>query len=186
MTHPKEAMRYLSNLLWCAADNEGLESDFAGTAAMALDRLAPMLTARADADAREAALQYLSDTGQLMDRIAAMEADKAAAGFVRATLAADAAEQELFVGTDNKLGGQLGGEFIVKALKAGDEVAIIRGAAGDPVHNLREGGAKEAMEKAGLKVVMNRCPKIEHSRLAGTIEWHGIASGVVSSRKRAL
>lgn len=41
-------------------------------------------------------------------------------------------------------------------------------------------------EKAGLKVVMNRCPKIEHSRLAGTIEWHGIASGVISSKKRAL
>ena len=39
---------------------------------------------------------------------------------------------------------------------------------------------------AGLKVVMNRCPKIEHSRLSGTIEWHGIASGVISSRKRAL
>ena len=58
-----------------------------------------------------------------------------------------------FVGTDNKLGGQLGGEFIAKSLTAGDEVAIIRGAAGDPVHNLREGGAKEALEKAGLKVV---------------------------------
>ena len=58
-----------------------------------------------------------------------------------------------FVGTDNKLGGQLGGEFIVKALTAGDEVAIIRGAAGDPVHNQREDGAKEAMEAAGLTVV---------------------------------
>jgi ribose transport system substrate-binding protein len=58
-----------------------------------------------------------------------------------------------FVGTDNKLGGQLGGEFIVKALQSGDEVAIIRGAAGDPVHNLREDGAKEAMEAAGLTVV---------------------------------
>ncbi len=58
-----------------------------------------------------------------------------------------------FVGTDNKLGGQLGGEFIAGALQAGDEVAIIRGVAGDPVHNLREQGAKEAMEKAGLKVV---------------------------------
>ena len=66
---------------------------------------------------------------------------------------ANFANKAAFVGTDNKLGGQLGGEFIVKALKAGDEVAIIRGAAGDPVHNLREGGAKEAMEKAGLKVV---------------------------------
>ena len=46
--------------------------------------------------------------------------------------------------------------------------------------------AAQRAEAAGLKVVMNRCPKIEQSRLAGTIEWHGIASGVISSRKRAL
>jgi len=46
--------------------------------------------------------------------------------------------------------------------------------------------AAQRAEAAGLKVVMNRCPKIEHSRLAGTIEWHGIASGVITSRKRAL
>ena len=52
---------------------------------------------------------------------------------------ANFANKAAFVGTDNKLGGQLGGEFIVKALKAGDEVAIIRGAAGDPVHNLPRG-----------------------------------------------
>ena len=46
--------------------------------------------------------------------------------------------------------------------------------------------AAKRAEEAGLKVVMNRCPKIEHSRLAGTIEWHGIASGVISSKKRTL
>jgi len=63
------------------------------------------------------------------------------------------ANKAAFVGTDNRLGGQLGGEFIVKALQAGDEVAIIRGAAGDPVHNQREEGAKTAMEAAGLTVV---------------------------------
>lgn len=58
-----------------------------------------------------------------------------------------------FVGTDNRLGGQLAGEFIAGKLQAGDEVAIIRGAAGDPVHNLREEGAREALEAAGLTVV---------------------------------
>ncbi len=58
-----------------------------------------------------------------------------------------------FVGTDNRLGGTMAGEFIAGKLTAGDEVAIIRGAAGDPVHNLREEGATEAMEAAGLVVV---------------------------------
>lgn len=58
-----------------------------------------------------------------------------------------------FVGTDNRLGGTMAGEFIAGKLQAGDEVAIIRGAAGDPVHNLREEGAQEALEAAGIKVV---------------------------------
>ena len=51
---------------------------------------------------------------------------------------------------------------------------------------VRNDEAAKRAEEAGLKVVMNRCPKIEHSRLTGSIEWHGIASGVISSRKRAL
>ena len=38
-------------------------------------------------------------------------------------------------------------------------------------------------EAAGVRVVMNRCPKIEYARLAGEIGWAGVSSGVISSRK---
>lgn len=58
-----------------------------------------------------------------------------------------------FVGTDNQLGGQQAGEFIADQLGGTGNVAIIRGAAGDPVHNLREEGAKAALAAAGVTVV---------------------------------
>lgn len=38
-------------------------------------------------------------------------------------------------------------------------------------------------EAAGIKVVMNRCPKIEYGRLSGEIGWTGVNSRVISSRK---
>ena len=46
-------------------------------------------------------------------------------------------------------------------------------------------GAEKA-EKAGLKVGMNRCPKIEFSRLYGELSWHGFNSKVISSKRRAV
>lgn len=51
---------------------------------------------------------------------------------------------------------------------------------------IRNDEAAKRAEDSGLRVVMNRCPKIEHSRLVGKLEWHGIASGVISSKKRKL
>ena len=40
-------------------------------------------------------------------------------------------------------------------------------------------------EAAGLKVVMNRCPKIEWSRLNGELAWSGVNTGIVSSKRAA-
>ena len=48
---------------------------------------------------------------------------------------------------------------------------------------VRHDGAAARAEAAGLKVVMNRCPKIEYARLAGEIGWSGVNSGVMSSKK---
>lgn len=41
-------------------------------------------------------------------------------------------------------------------------------------------------EAAGLKVVMNRCPKIEYGRLSGEIGWAGVNSGRISSVRPKL
>jgi uncharacterized protein len=45
--------------------------------------------------------------------------------------------------------------------------------------------AREA-EAAGLKVVMNRCPKIEYGRLSGEIGWAGVNTGRISSLRPKL
>ena len=46
--------------------------------------------------------------------------------------------------------------------------------------------AARIAEEAGLKVVMNRCPKIEYARLHGELGWNGINSGVISSKRRKI
>ena len=48
---------------------------------------------------------------------------------------------------------------------------------------VRNDEAAEKAEAAGMKVVMNRCPKIEYGRLSGEIGWNGINSRVISARK---
>jgi hypothetical protein len=51
---------------------------------------------------------------------------------------------------------------------------------------VRHDEAAARADAAGLKVVMNRCPKIEYARLSGEIGWNGINSGVISSRKPVM
>ena len=51
---------------------------------------------------------------------------------------------------------------------------------------VRNDEAAKRAEDAGLRVVMNRCPKIEYARLNGELSWHGINSHVISSKRRKL
>jgi predicted CoA-binding protein len=52
--------------------------------------------------------------------------------------------------------------------------------------SVRNDVAAAEAEAAGLKVVMNRCPKIEYGRLSGEIGWAGVNAGMVSSRRPQL
>ncbi|MFM1815262.1 MAG: hypothetical protein RLZ98_1957 [Pseudomonadota bacterium] len=52
--------------------------------------------------------------------------------------------------------------------------------------SVRNDEAAREAEAAGLKVVMNRCPKIEYGRLSGEIGWAGVNTGRISSVKPKL
>lgn len=51
---------------------------------------------------------------------------------------------------------------------------------------IRNDEAAKMAEDAGLKVVMNRCPKIEYGRLSGEISWVGVNRRVIDNRKPFL
>jgi hypothetical protein len=51
---------------------------------------------------------------------------------------------------------------------------------------VRNDEAARLAEAAGLKVVMNRCPKIEYGRLSSEISWMGVNTRTLSSKKAQL
>ena len=51
---------------------------------------------------------------------------------------------------------------------------------------VRNDAAATLAESAGVKVVMNRCPKIEYGRLSSEISWMGVNSRTLSAKKAPL
>src|SRR5215218_6217101 len=47
---------------------------------------------------------------------------------------------------------------------------------------IRNDEAAARAEKAGIEIVMNRCPKIEFGRLGGELSWSGVNSGIIQNR----
>jgi uncharacterized protein len=52
--------------------------------------------------------------------------------------------------------------------------------------SVRNDAAATKAEAAGLRVVMNRCPKMEYGKLSGEWGWVGGNSGVISSKRQSL
>ena len=50
----------------------------------------------------------------------------------------------------------------------------------------RDDAAAAKAEAAGIKVVMNRCPKIEYARLTSEIQWLGVNSRTLSSKRAPI
>jgi uncharacterized protein len=51
---------------------------------------------------------------------------------------------------------------------------------------IRNDEAAALAEQAGIKVVMNRCPKIEYGRLSSEISWIGVNSRTLSSKRAQI
>ena len=51
---------------------------------------------------------------------------------------------------------------------------------------VRNDKAAKIAQEAGMKVVMNRCPKIEYARLFGELGWGGFNTGVISVKRRRI
>lgn len=80
-------------------------------------------------------------------------------------------------------GAEAAGQIVDQAIELRDKLGLVVIWMQLGVRNPE---AAERAEAAGLKVVMNRCPKIEYGRLSGEIGWAGVNSRVISSQRPLL
>ncbi len=75
-----------------------------------------------------------------------------------------------FIGTGNVAAGKESGKFMADKLATGDKVAIIRGPMGDPTHDQRIQGFKEAVEAKGIKIVADQPANSERGLATSVME----------------
>jgi len=51
---------------------------------------------------------------------------------------------------------------------------------------VRNDEAARRAEASGMRVIMDRCPKIEYGRLFGELGWSGVNSNIISARRRRI
>ena len=70
-------------------------------------------------------------------------------------------------------------ELVEQAIKIGAKVFRMQ-------LGINSNEAAQFAEIAGMQVVMDRCPKIEFSRLFGELGWNGINTGVIRNRRQRI
>lgn len=65
-------------------------------------------------------------------------------------------DKTTFIGTENYDAGQTAGKLLEEILEEGDEIALIRGALGNPASDDRADGAKEYLEEKGFNIVADQ------------------------------
>lgn len=125
------------------------------------------------------AFKYLKERGYTMIPINPGQAGKEILGRKVYARLADVSEPVDMI--DIFRAAQYAGPIVEEALALNPRPQVIWMQLG-----VRNDAAAAIAEAAGLKVVMNRCPKIEYGRLSSEISWMGVNSRTITAKKAKL